>query len=895
MRKYFSLVMAAVICICTFPLIYVQAEQTYADSSSYEDMVYKTFEHIGFGYMLKQEDSLTRAEFAQLIAAVLQLKQSVSEEAVFLDVPGRYAYSVSINAVAEAGIMFAKEQDMFKPNDSLTEIEAVAAMVNIIGFGERVRLRGSSAANYLSEAKSRGITKNISIVQNADISWQKLLTLLYNTMNAGTMQMAAAGGYIEYAFDEEQSKFYQLYNIRSGKGIVMADRYTSLTDERSGGNETIVVSENGNEIKMSYDEQSFGDYLGYEIDFSYEVNEKDDKYKLIAIAPTDKNSVVTVKSNDIESVKDGIIYYLDADNRRKYITVRRDTDIIYNGKAFMYADDDLLKPDNGRISLLDNGKQEILFIEDYMTAVVRSVDKENGIINLDQTPFGFSKRRSIRGEELPAFIDISDSALSSIYANGKQVGIGLIEQGNVISVMQSDARSGEIITKIILSSKTLEGTVTSVQASENYSSIDEKYSQEIISVDGVDYVVAGDVMLSAQTGRSYEFLLDAFGAIAGWKTNRSSQEYAYLINARTYCEEENTLVLKLLLESGEIIDEIITQRLYVDNFRYDISSEVHTQQLLDRLYKASREIGLVGGYAQIIRVYRDNDGELSRIDTVLNRDGVIDTDIKSDGLKIGRGNTASNLVYKSASGVFGGMVCTDENTIVFSVPTDTSIITDCDNQYYVSDRKVFGNDTRYNVIGFDCNRVDTASVIVSYNAGGVIKESGVYIISKINKNVWSNSREKAVTRLEGYNANGAKKIIEAEPSDVPNWVSKGDVLNLSISYGDEIKKCAKIFDVEENIEYTTQLPCSTANSTYESVARLVYGYIQNYDQNHIKLSYGDSSEVYYIGSATIFKFRDDEVEFADVNDFIAADDNGAGYSKAVIYAKSGVARSVYIY
>ncbi|MCJ8012149.1 alpha-amylase family glycosyl hydrolase [Paenibacillus sp. KQZ6P-2] len=100
--------------------------------------------------------SITRAEFAALIARALELK--AEHPAKFADVPADQWYSASVAAVNEAGIVQGRSQTAFEPSALITREEMAVMLIRAYEAKNHTQLDGTGAGAALPFTDSAGIS-----------------------------------------------------------------------------------------------------------------------------------------------------------------------------------------------------------------------------------------------------------------------------------------------------------------------------------------------------------------------------------------------------------------------------------------------------------------------------------------------------------------------------------------------------------------------------------------------------------------------------------------------------------------------------------------------------------------------------------------------------------------
>jgi len=144
-------------------------------------------------------NQVTRAEFAQMLAAASAYKDSVSGcgSSLFKDLKGDHWASGYVRVAVEQGWMSGFLDGTFRPDQAVTLEEGCAALLKVLGYDASM-LKGSYPAAQLSKASSIGLLDDVSASQGAKLTRQDCVNLFYNLLTAKTAAGAVYGTTIGY-------------------------------------------------------------------------------------------------------------------------------------------------------------------------------------------------------------------------------------------------------------------------------------------------------------------------------------------------------------------------------------------------------------------------------------------------------------------------------------------------------------------------------------------------------------------------------------------------------------------------------------------------------------------------------------------------------------------------
>lgn len=107
---------------------------------------------------LHLDDTITRAELAKVICVAGNLDEDkIEKKCTFSDVTAdSWAYKY-ICIASENGIINGYEDGSFKPEDSVSNEEAVKMIVSLLGYGVEADTNGGYPAGYMAAAARRGV------------------------------------------------------------------------------------------------------------------------------------------------------------------------------------------------------------------------------------------------------------------------------------------------------------------------------------------------------------------------------------------------------------------------------------------------------------------------------------------------------------------------------------------------------------------------------------------------------------------------------------------------------------------------------------------------------------------------------------------------------------------
>lgn len=149
---------------------------------------------------LRLEDNITRAEFAKIVCIIkgMSAEESESADTVFPDVSIDHWASGYINIVQGLGIINGYEDGTFRPEENITNAEAVKMLVVALGYEPFAADNGGYPNGYMMAASRFGVLENVTLVFDKPATRKDAFTLVYNSLGTPIMEQTTYGPDPEY-------------------------------------------------------------------------------------------------------------------------------------------------------------------------------------------------------------------------------------------------------------------------------------------------------------------------------------------------------------------------------------------------------------------------------------------------------------------------------------------------------------------------------------------------------------------------------------------------------------------------------------------------------------------------------------------------------------------------
>ncbi len=717
--------------------------------------------------LFRPKDAIKRSEAAKVAVALkglTKLADSSTATSKFPDVTDNHWAKGFINVGTSEGLIIGDDNGLFRPNDTISYVEAVIILVRALGYEPQAMSKGGYPNGYLTTANSIGLTKNISNSANALITRGDVAQLAYNALNIKIMEQVGYGSNVQYNITDK-TILSEYLNVNLVNGVVSAVGNSSI-DNSSVSKGRIVIG--GKEYKTgNADVRSI---LGFYVD-AYITDSSSEKGKnilLTAIPSEGQNSSINISAENLKSIteKSGskvIEYYKGSGTKASSVTINSNAKIVYNGVLGAWSDLSVI--DSGSLILLDsNGSKsyDIVFVNETVNYVVDYVSAASDRV--------FDKYNQ------PALtLDANDDEINFVIdKNNKAIDISELEEWDVITVTSSRDK------KLIYGTVSKNPVIGTVSAK----------SGEYFYINDVKYKTAANYTNEIGLNDTGTFYLDIEGKIAAFDGKGNiSTNYAYITKAAVDSKLNSTLKFELLTKNSEFLTLTAADKLRIND-----SSALSGEQALKALGKIN----------QLITYELNSKGEISRIYTANDSDE-IDEDNFTLNIK------ENNVVYSSTSSTLLSdkmNVKIDSNTLIF----DINEAAESTEDYTIRDKSFFADGGRYDIAVYDVTEDLRAGVVIISNSDGKTDEEGsIAVVEKIS--TAKNQDGDTVEKLDAY-MNGSKVTLYTSKANVllkeKKALEAGDIIQLKTNSAGKIDGINLLFDIgtketESTVQHSANL------------------------------------------------------------------------------------------
>lgn len=802
MKKLLSIILALTVFLSVFTVvgaadeaaIEVQIPEKYIDNI-------EMLKALGIGDFSQKDFSgkVTRGEFAQIIAGLLNASDMQVTNLPFLDVDKNNEYYNAVCAVYSYGIMNGVGATEFNPDGFITQEQAIKCMVCVLGYGD---IAFTYPEDYVNLALRLKLLKNLG-TNSDNFTWEKVIQLVINTFDVSIMTVHSVGtDSVVYQPDDKKTILGVYHNIYKSKGRVTDNGITTITGQPVLGRDYMIV----NNIAGLVGDEELRSYIGKTVEFYYQADGTVTTI-LYFLPDTDAAGELVIKADDLAKdaqkfTKTNIVYY-NENGKTINAKVNQYADMIYNGKSFptFLASD--IKIDAGTVTLIDNDNDSIydlIVVEEYRDFIITSVD------TVDQT---------ISDENGNIYSYNPEKVHASFYnADLQSAGIDEFINGYIVSLFES--KDGEY-RKFVLSGKSATGTVDGFEEDED--------GNVTISIEGVPYKYAPTFLGNIADGIRDEFFpkigmnvkvyLNYEGKIASIDLAARDFLYAYcLAIAPKTGGMSNTVQLKVVTEKN---DELIL------NAAKDVTINGVKSSPSDLLTIPAFENTKTGEFVpQLVRIKTNSDGELKMIMTATEQKtnlGFSDKDTFTLATSYGSGSTSGRG--------YGTYYSTDSDTVYFRIKKD--------NNYHEPEVMVIKTkpSAYANMKIYDVDEFWNAGALVFQDNDSYSNYMGrVFIVTKVFTTFDANRQP--VKAIRGYQQSSYWTYVEAEEGlidhYIPEGIKIGDIVQIQVDDAKNIRTINKMFSLADK-----QAPVTEGSITSDGIS-YVYGYLCNKGTSNVVIS-----------------------------------------------------------
>ena len=759
-------------------------------------------------------DKITRKEFCSILANVLvnMSTDDTGAEKRFSDVNEATEYLKEISKLSSAGYVVGYSNMEFKPDEVISQKEAVCVLVRALGYESWADALGGYYTGYDKVSKMLGLTDGFRGSAN-ELTRADVYLLIENFLNSDLLEIKinSEGG---YAYEQNKNVSYlnDSYDIYKYEGRVTDNGITAI-------NSTDIYREGCAVIGGE-------DYLLGNVDLSDEIGAyvkgyyKDDdgeKTLLTAVEVLRYTKSIELDIDDISTFTASKIVY-DQNGRYKTINIAPNANYIYNG---LYSE----SLTRQMIDSVDIGNVKVISYNNDNTYNVLIINSYDVIVAESASSAG----ERISGKYNGDIYKLDEYDSYKIIKDGKEITLDEIHDFDVLLVLKNEKTFTAYYTN-----KAIYGSVSGV-------TYDDK-ARKLLKIEGNTYKI-----------------LKKYAALPTVNINIGSSGTFYIVNENYVVyldadiDEQIGILHKVSLAENEDGDEGVLFKIFTTAGGWLNVYAQKKVKLGDKTYKKedllkpSLNLGLVDSNGNTIRnpiTYKLNkSGDLSMIK--------LPDSTMPDSDTLQPASTAKNetLVWRDA-GVFMEnpylFKYNVKKSVYFQMPTDPS-----DTEYYSTNTGFPGShDKSYTFSAYytkyDSKKFQSPDIVIEYKDGVKSTADGyrVDVVKSIDKGL--NKDERGCYVLNVIHK-GQEISYYAASDKIINGIEPGDVVKVWYNADNELVGYRKAYNADNdmlsaNVIYNDDGSTKTKAESQEAIQKLWGMDLSKYDQS------------YFVGN---FKMADD--------------------------------------
>lgn len=796
------------------------------------------------------EEEVSRAEFAKILYNIQYGDTPSAAESIFKDVAKYHYASGYIENLYIRKVVLGSGDMKFRPDDSITVSEAYTMLLRLVGYSAIYSdIYGDNAITCAENVKlNDGITKS----GNEFVTYDDAYRMIYNLLDVKIVKMdlsSAKGATYTYGnkFMEDVLETFKF------NGVITSVGEYSLTNNKSAKGFVTI-----NDVTYA-DGLGIGeDLLGYGGDVYYK-DDSDKGLEIVGFIPK-KTTEKIITFEDQPEYNNYIYKYYNKDGKEVKLKTSENRDVLYNRHPADKSSQFI--PNYGTIKLIDNnddGKYEVVIVEDMISVCVQSVNSRENVIAYRKAAQAEPMGYEVKNIDLDLYEEVR------IYnSGGYETDIDSLKEGMIINITDC---GDEIIIRA--SEETKSGVVSKIEVDGKlkYIVIDNEKMLMVPDCYYANYYGGMNVAVTLcfdYQGNVALIKLDSSDSATKWK-------FGYLLKAYVSDDGEEGYV-RLLSETGRFETlKITTNKFVMDSVKTVTKDAVSI---------------LKDNINEVIRYYVNSDGEIKSIDTAELKnahDVTMSAAAKDNNSLLKRAER--KLYYKNTifhrlptqtdavvdEGELAGQTFIDSNTIVFRARKSDNPQEIFEDKYYrVDSVSNIKNETEYYIRAYNTGSDSlTADVVVicSDKMNSLTENSRAMLVSKVSEAV--DEEGEILPYVTGLYRGGEKSFYFEDEDDIyytdngtKTKIKRGDVIRIETDE-DYIVGSDVIYNGGDTFTQDRTGVSGGEGLHFNSIMRYVYGYADYIADGKLIFVYDGNYEFFQLGNVPVYIY-DTEKEKAYV-------------------------------
>lgn len=754
---------------------------------------------------LRLEDEINRAEFALVIARLIQCDTDVGVPNQFSDVLQDAEYAPAVNALASYGILDGDGDGRFRPQDSVTEMEVIKVLVSVLGYqiaaiengGYPIGYRIAAARIGLSVPREEGTADRNFVVQRAG-----------EALNIELLEPAYYGGEDKsYVITKDKTLRSILYQ-RGDRRVINETGVVTATRGAFFGESVPEIAENQIMINGKLylcEKVNPEQYFGRQVEFFAEVNQIGGQGVILGIRQDKDTSELQLTRHEIESIKKGSIRYYDEQSKSRERLISEDALLIKNGRRVAVWDEKTIELTNGSLTLIDHDgdkKTDLILWDDFQSTVVERVGEE--VVYLEKE-YSFDGKLTLNLEADGArYVELIDE-------DGSKLAISDLAVGDVLSVAMSEDKE---YYRIYRSNLTVTGSVEKVMTCQTADNETCYYidGQEIVMEIGRETteIDAGDIVTL-----KLNYMGDAVAV--EYEEDKASYGWIYQTNEKEFGAANIRVLMAGRLAELQKIDDTDPDNIITTPYLRAANAGVETYDVADKVtvdgnrMNAKNFISYVSKLTnKMIKFHCDDNGKITRVEFLV---------------RSGEGDSRYYNSYEKTFGKIGTSAFgTTEETYVVCVPTN-SVFSERD---FCAGVELDVNNQLYQVSGYDVDEeTHIADAVVIYAAldadatVNITDNTDEAVVESVERQLQEDGQVTLVITLW---CDGTRETLHVSENSINQFeqLRPGSVFRYALNGGDELSEMILDETISKNMPYYKDGSADSYMSLYGGVEEIEY-------------------------------------------------------------------------
>ncbi len=770
---------------------------------------------------MMNHETISRGDLAKYCVNTI-IKNTIEPSDEFTDVGTEEANAPYIYTAYKLGIMGGVDNKTFAPEEAATTVQALKALLGILGCGDVAIQRGGYPMGYIIAANDLKLLTGTKISDyNAPLTPENFAVMLWNAANSNVLvvkSITASGGIVTQKLSGGTALLEQYYNIYKGKGIVTADAYTSLYTN-AGVREGYIKIDDAFYSLGGVDSTEL---LGYCVEFYYYSYKNSEKTLLLADTQKYRNDTVTVDADSIlkEEVTESRFVYETADGRRETITIPKNISFVYNMKQTPVSAT-LLVPEKGSVQFIDNngdGIYDLVKATHYRTVLIEGISSDYTIA--DKISKGTVELNPKKEYDI------------KIYEGAKRRTVQNLELGQVLSIAESDGE-GRNVKLVRISKNSVFG-------------MPQEITEDGIRINDVLYKADNSTLKHLYFDDTRTFYLDIFG---------------YIVYSEKSAEAEDRVVYGYINKVGTGAFGALQMKIFTENNRWvvlDVASKITYNGVSGTpCTKFCEDYSTPEQYRMLITYRVNKDAKIVEINTAKQFEPWSEEElaaIENDTFRLSY--QLVNQIYRSNLSTIGTAVRLSGDTKLFLVP-DQSKEEAAESEFRIIGKGELVNEQSImKALCYDCDKVLTAGACVMTVNDFIKATSPLLCVTDVNTGANDDGEE--VYAIRGMYGKNEITVYTVAKSDIPEMtgLKKGDVIQFALNPKGYIVAYKKLVSLSEGKDQKILI-----NGIY-TTKTFVGGEVRALDYaNGIGVIQYTGTSVFDLGASTIYVYDEEEEKF----------------------------------